>query len=76
MQGICKNIERLAKLGSRCVRLSSCHISVEQFWEEYDLLNPKLGKAAAMEGGNEPSKFLPLVLPGDGAQTWFHQRDL
>ena len=59
----------VTKVSSRYLRLSSCHISVEQFWEEHDLLDPKLGKAAAMEGGNDPSKFLPLVLLGDGAQT-------
>ena len=54
------------KVSSRYLRLSSCR---GQFWEERDLLDPKLGKAAAMEGGNDPSKFLPLVLSGDGAQT-------
>ena len=74
-RNMCKH-SRLAKLRSRCVRLSSCHISEELFWEERDLLDPKLRKAAAMEGGNDLSKFLPLALPGDGAQTCFHQRDL
>ena len=32
-RNMCKH-SRLAKLKSRCVRLSSCHISEEQFWEE------------------------------------------
>ena len=61
-----------------CAAFFLPHISesVEQFWEERDLLEPKLRKAAAMEGGNDLSKFLPLALPGDGAQTWFHQHDL
>jgi len=70
-RNMCKH-SRLAKLRSRCLRLSSCHIRVEQFWEERDLLDPKLRKAAAMEGGNDPSEFLPLALPGDGAQTWIN----
>ena len=65
----------VTKVSSRDLRLSFCHIGAEKFWEEHDLLDPKLGNPPAMEGGNDPSKFLPVVLCGDGAQAWFHQRD-
>ena len=59
----------VTKVSSRDLRLSFCHIGAEKFWEEHDLLDPKLGNPPAMEGGNVPSKFLPVVLCGDGAQA-------
>ena len=59
----------VTKVSSRDLRLSFCHIDAEKFWEEHDLLDPKLGNPPAMEGGNDPSKFLPVVLCGDGAQA-------
>ena len=58
----------VTKVSSRDLRLSFCHIGVEKSWEEHDLLDPKLGNPA-MEGGNDPSKFHPVVLCGDGAQA-------
>ena len=59
----------VTKVSSRELRLSFCHIGVEKFWEEHDLLDPKLGNPPAMEGGNDPSEFLPVVLCGDEAQA-------
>ena len=39
---------------------------LEQFWEEHDLLDPKLENNPVMDDGNDPANFLPLLLHGDG----------
>jgi len=39
---------------------------LEQFWEEHDLLDPKLENNPVMDDGNDPANFLPMLLHGDG----------
>ena len=38
---------------------------LEQFWEEHDLLDPKLENNPVMDDGNDPANFLPMLLHGD-----------